>query len=67
MFEDFVDLYELLGVADLLSEEHEGGQLADHVGTDGDHAQLGLCLEPWVVHWEVDHLLVIDDGDQVGS
>ena len=67
MLENLVDLDELLRVADLLSEEHEGGQLADHVGTDGDHAQLGLCLEPWVVHWEVDHLFVIDYGDQVGS
>ena len=66
-FISLVHLNEFLGIADLLSEKHKCGQLAHHVCANGDHVQLGLGVEPRVVHGEVYHLLIVDDSGQMGS
>lgn len=60
-----VHLKELLRIADLLSEKHKSGQLADHVCANGHHIQLGVIVKSRVVHGEVNHLLIVNYGCKV--
>ena len=54
-----------LRVVDLLAEEHEIGHLTHKVVADRNLLELGVLLKLGIVHGEVDHLLVIHNGDQL--
>lgn len=63
-----VDLHELIGIVDLVLEQHERRELSGEVLADANDVQLRvLFIEAWVIHWEIDHLFVVHDGNQLGS
>lgn len=61
----FVNFNELLGIVHLFFEQDKVRHLAHEVVADGNLTQFWVLVELGVVHAERDHLLVVDNGDEL--